>query len=86
MRVYSCVIVQVHTLQHFSEGWETFSEKLEERPCIERQKYRKVSPGIWKGYVYGFNYDDVEIKSFRCVSVLGFVKTLLPMLKERKTK
>lgn len=73
-------------LQHFAEGWEEFSEKLEERPCIDRPKYREVSPGTWKGYVYGFGYDDVEIKSFKCVSVLGFVKTLVPQLQGRDIK
>ena len=73
-------------LQQFSEGWEEFSEKFEERPCIERPKYREVSPGVWKGYVYGYGYDDVVIKSFRCVSVLGFVKTLLPLVKGRGIK
>ena len=73
-------------LQHFSEGWEDFSERTEERPCIERPKYKEVSSGIWKGYVYGFDYDDVEVKSFRCVSILGFVKTLLPELQGKRLK
>ena len=79
-------IIQVQVLQNFAEGWEEFSEKLEERPCIDRPRYRKVSAGIWKGYVYGFGYDDVEIKSFKCVSVLGFVKTLLPLLQGTNKK
>ena len=73
-------------LQNFAEGWTDFSERFEERPCIGSPKYKEESPGIWKGYVYSFGYDDVEIKSFRCVSVLGFAKTLLPLLQGRKIK
>ena len=73
-------------LQNFAEGWTEFSERYEERPCIDGPKYTKESPGIWRGYIYNFAYEDVVIKSFRCVSVLGFAKTLLPHLQGREIK
>ena len=80
VRSYATCITQIRVLQHFAEGWETFSEKVEDRPCINRPKYKEVSPGVWKGPVYSYLYSDVEIKSFKCVSVLGFAKTLIPGL------
>ena len=83
-RLYVCL--QICTLQHFAEGWETFSEKVEDRPCIDRPKYTEMSPGIWKGPVYSYSYTDVVIKSFKCVSVLGFAKTLIPGLLGGKKK
>ena len=73
-------------LQNFAEGWEKFSEKIEDRPCIDRPRYREVSPGVWKGPVYGHMYDDVTIDSFKCVSVLGFARTLIPGLLGGKMK
>ena len=74
-------------LQIFAEGWTEFSERYEERPCIGESKYTEESPGVWKGYIYSYvGYNDVVIKSFRCVSVLGFVKTLLPHLQGTELK
>ena len=76
-------------LQNFAEGWgdDGFKEKLEDRPCIDRPQYQQTSQGTWTGNVFGhtMSYDDIMVRSFRCVSVLGYTRTLLPELQQRET-
>ncbi len=75
-------ILQVIHLQSFAEGWGEggFQEKSEERPCIETPHYDKINQGHWKGTVLG---RQVKMMAFKCVSVLGFTRTLIPLLQDK---
>ena len=76
------MFLQVAHLQIFSEGWGEggFQEKSEERPCIETPHYDKTPQGYWTGTVFG---SQVKMMSFSCVSILGFTRTLLPLLQDQ---
>lgn len=78
---------QVLYLQNFAEGWGgVWKEKFETRPCIDPPKYRQTSSGRWFGYIFGRDYDDVAVKSFQCVSILGYAKTLVDELQKSKAR
>ena len=72
-------------LQNFVEGWGgKFEEKLQDRPCINPPTFREVTPGEWRGDVFGRN--DVIVRSFQCVSAQGFASVLVPELQQRKSQ
>ena len=77
-------------LQNFAEGWgdDGFKEKLEDKPCIDRLQYQQSPQGTWTGNVFGhtMSYDDVIMRSFKCVSVQGFTHTLLPELQQSENR
>lgn len=76
-------MLQVFHLQSFAEGWGEggFQEKSEERPCIETSHYDKTPQGHWKGIVFG---SQVKMMTFSCMSVLGYTRTLLPLLQDQR--
>lgn len=56
--------------------WDKWEEKLETTPCSGHTPYVQFPDGTWRGGVFGAQ--GVEVESFRCVSALGFTRTLIP--------
>ena len=74
--------IQVLWLQHFSK-WDEWEETLETAPCSRHTPYIQTDTGAWRGSVFG-RQETIEAESFRCVSVMGFTKTLIPEMAGKK--
>ncbi len=71
-------------LQHFASGWDKWEEKAETTPCSGYTPYaQSPSDGAWHGRAFGSQ--EVTAEKFRCVSVMGFTKTLVPDLLGRRS-
>lgn len=73
--------IQVLWLQHFP-GWDKWEETLETTPCSHHTPYVQTDTGAWRGSV--FSRQQMEVESFRCVSVMGFTNTLMPEIAGKK--
>ena len=68
-------------LQHF-RGWDKWEETVQTTPCSGPTPYRESPTGGWRGAPHGL--EELSVGRFRCVSVMGYARTLLPELLGKK--
>ncbi|VDP04085.1 unnamed protein product [Soboliphyme baturini] len=70
------VIDQLYHLQHFAD-WDKWEEKYDFIQC-PKIPYFQATPGHWKGWFW--KYDEIYASNVTCLSVMGFAKTLKPLV------
>ena len=66
-----------------SRGWDKWEETVQTTPCSSPTPYQKSPDGSWRGApMHGLR--ELTAQRFRCVSVMGYAKTLKPELLGKK--